>query len=83
MNVSSSHARRCRSTSGNPLRRALLLFVLLLRLLLLLFVVPCQGLVLRTARVVALRLQRRARVVFRRHPLHCQILCRSTRRARG
>jgi hypothetical protein len=65
------------------LRRALLFFVLLLRLSLLLFIFPCQEFAPRTARVVALWLQRRARVVFRRRPLHCNILRRTTRRACG
>jgi hypothetical protein len=65
------------------LRRALLFFVLLLRLLLLLFIAPCQGAVPRAARVVVLRLQRRACAVSLRHPLRCRIVRHSTRRTRG
>jgi hypothetical protein len=70
------------------LRRALMLLEALLpgpplRLSLPLFVAPCHGFVPRSARVVALRLQRRARAVYRRRPLHCRIVRRTTRRARG
>jgi hypothetical protein len=83
-----------RFACGNPLRltllllflllrRALLNLVLLPRLSLLLFVVPCHGPMHRAARVVVFRLQRRSRIVCRRRPLHCRIVRRNTRRARG
>jgi hypothetical protein len=64
------------------LRRALLHLVLMLSLSLLLFGVPFEF-VPRTARVVVFRLQRRARVVCRRRPLHYRIVRCTTRRARG
>jgi hypothetical protein len=71
------------------LRLSLLLLVLQLRpvlplrLSLMLFVVPCQGFAPRAARLVVFGLQRRARIVRRRRPLHCRIVRRTARRARG
>jgi hypothetical protein len=70
------------------LRRTLLFLkvqrlVLQLRLSLLLFAIPCKEPVPRAARMVVLQLQRRARVGCRRRPLHCHVVRRTSRRARG